>query len=305
MPCTNPYDVWPAPPGAPSKRPVASPGQSYPGAKSFRMACGQCMGCRLDRAGDWALRCVHEAQFHEASSFVTLTYAPEHLPRDGSISKRHHQLFMKRLRKKLGRKVRFLMCGEYGDKLGRPHYHYIVFGEAFRADRVLHSKSHSGDVLYTSETLSEAWGLGHAVLSDFTHATAGYVARYTTKKITGKAASDYYRRELVDPVTGELHTFHIEPPFLVASKRPGLGSQWFDQFKSDAFPSDFVILDGRKRRVPAFYVKRLSDAEREAVKAERKRRGEKHAANNTEERLDVRHESQWLRAQLLKREFGA
>ncbi|AXH77300.1 MAG: putative replication initiation protein [Microviridae sp.] len=304
MPCTNPYDAWPAAPGARSRRPVASPGQSYPGAVAFQIGCGQCLGCRLDRAGDWALRCVHEAHSHDAVSFVTLTYSEEFLPRDGSISKRAHQLFMKRLRKLLGRKLRFLMCGEYGEQLGRPHYHYVIFGEAFRADRVPHSRSGSGELLYASEMLSKAWPYGLALLSDFTHATAGYVARYTTKKITGKAAADYYRRDLIDPETGELRTVDLLPPFLAASSKPGLGSDWFAEFKSDALPSDFLILDGHKRRVPPFYVKRLSEPEREALKRQRRERGREHADNNTPERLDVRHESQFLRAQRLSRDLA-
>ena len=30
----------------------------------IRLPCGQCTGCRLARSGQWAVRCVHEAQFH-------------------------------------------------------------------------------------------------------------------------------------------------------------------------------------------------------------------------------------------------
>lgn len=211
---------------------------------------------------------------------------------------------MKRLRKALGRKVRFLMCGEYGDQFGRPHYHYIIFGEAFHADRELHSRSGSGELLYSSELLSKAWGLGLALVSDFSYATADYVARYTTKKITGKAAADYYRRDLIDPLTGEVRTVTVEQPFLLMSRAPGIGSRWFDEFKADAFPSDFVVHQGVKRPVPSFYKKRLSESELLRVNWKRAEAGRKHADNNTEERLDVRHESQFLRATRLKRELA-
>ena len=90
--------------------------------------CGRCMGCRLEKSRQWAVRCVHEAKFYEDNCFVTLTYAPEHLPKDGSLNRKHVQDFIKRLRRRLDdRKIRVFYCGEYGDKLRRPHYHLCLF----------------------------------------------------------------------------------------------------------------------------------------------------------------------------------
>ena len=40
--------------------------------------CGQCIGCRLERSRQWAMRCVHEAQLHRDNSFITLTYDDVH-----------------------------------------------------------------------------------------------------------------------------------------------------------------------------------------------------------------------------------
>ena len=48
--------------------------------------CGQCIGCRLEKARQWAIRCVHESKMWEHNSFVTLTYNDFNLPIDGSIS---------------------------------------------------------------------------------------------------------------------------------------------------------------------------------------------------------------------------
>jgi len=76
--------------------------------------CGQCIGCRIDRAKAWAVRVYHEALGHKDSSFVTLTYNDGDLKDRKSLDKREFVLFMKRLRKKYG-KVRFLHCGEYGE----------------------------------------------------------------------------------------------------------------------------------------------------------------------------------------------
>ena len=80
--------------------------------------CGQCIGCRLERSRQWAIRCVHESQLHENSVFVTLTYSDEFCPI--SLEYAHFQNFMKRLRKKFG-PTRMYMCGEYGERTFRPH----------------------------------------------------------------------------------------------------------------------------------------------------------------------------------------
>lgn len=64
------------------------------------LPCGQCVGCRLERSRQWAIRCMHEASLYEDNCFITLTYSDEHLPADGSLQLDHFQKFMKRLRKR-------------------------------------------------------------------------------------------------------------------------------------------------------------------------------------------------------------
>src|SRR3954449_8205389 len=91
--------------------------------EKFSLPCGQCIGCRLERSRQWAMRCVHENKMHPRSSFVTLTYDDKNIPPAGSLSKRDFQLFMKRLRKSQSNPLRFFACGEYGETTHRPHYH--------------------------------------------------------------------------------------------------------------------------------------------------------------------------------------
>ena len=96
--------------------------------RRLSLPCGRCVGCRLERSRQWAVRCMHEASMHMFNSFVTLTYDDNHLPEYNSLNYKHFQDFMKRLRKSHNG-VRFYMCGEYGEDFSRPHYHAIVTGK--------------------------------------------------------------------------------------------------------------------------------------------------------------------------------
>ena len=123
------------------------------------LPCGKCMGCRLERSRQWAMRCMHEAQMHEDNCFITLTYRPDDLPKDGSLNKKHFQDFMKRFRHRYSdTKIRYYMCGEYGEDFGRPHYHACIFGFDF-PDKV-HWKTFNGCKLFTSEILEDLWSFG-------------------------------------------------------------------------------------------------------------------------------------------------
>jgi len=268
----------------------------------IKVPCGGCVGCRLARAKDWATRITHEAKLYEDSCFATLTYADEHLPLDGSISKRPVQLFLKRLRKVVG-PVRYFACGEYGDVTGRPHYHIILFGQAFLHDRYLWRKGAKGHVLYRSPSLETLWPFGSCEFGSVTPQSAGYVARYSLKKVTGKAAVEYYRRP--HPVTGQI--FDVLPEFAMMSTHPGLGAEWFDRYRSDYFPSDFAIIDGQKVRIPTYYNKlRAKTAPAiDLVKTQAKRKAAARTPqrkwNNSPERLAARNELTELRATRLKR----
>ena len=67
--------------------------------RSLSLPCGQCVGCRLERSCQWAVRCMHEASLYKRNCFLTLTYNDENLPKDLSLHYDHFQKFMKRFRK--------------------------------------------------------------------------------------------------------------------------------------------------------------------------------------------------------------
>ena len=207
------------------------------------LPCGQCIGCRVARSREWATRLVHESTLHDENCFITLTYNPENLPEDGSLHKDHFQKFMKRLRKAFpNQKIRFFHCGEYGSKLGRPHYHAILFGFDF-PDKELFSVS-NGVRIYRSSILERLWPFGFSTIGDVTFESCAYVARYVIKKITGDKADEHYQGK--------------HPEYITMSLKPGIASGWFEKYVFDIYPHDFVVLDdGRKLKTPRFYDRKL------------------------------------------------
>ena len=53
---------------------------------TMSIPCGQCIGCRLERSRQWAIRCVHEASLHKHNCFITLTYNDANLPPDNLLT---------------------------------------------------------------------------------------------------------------------------------------------------------------------------------------------------------------------------
>lgn len=284
------------------KRAIVFKGPKGAGWEPVQLPCGQCVGCRLERSRQWAMRCVHESELYEENCFLTLTFSDENLPKDGSVRVRDLQLFFKKLRKKIssekfieefpgcGSKIRFFACGEYGEGLARPHYHAIIFGFDF-PDRVF-SKMLGEYRVYESEILSSVWGNGLAWIGTVTFDSAAYVAGYVLKKRTGKGAVDHYVDQ--DGVV-------LTPEFLVMSRggrgkgHGGIGSEWFEKFGKEVYGSteDFVVIRGVKVRPPKFYDRRLEMADAGAYQAVMDRRrlradDPKVVANNTRARLLVR-----------------
>lgn len=254
-------------------------------ARCLTLPCGQCIGCRLERARQWSVRVMHEASLHDSNYFVTLTYDDDHLPHDGSLTYRHFQLFMKRLRK-VHPGVRFFMCGEYGERQRRPHYHACFFNLVL-PDLVLFSES--GFKLFTSKSLSELWPHGFVSVGAVTFESACYVASYTMKKVTGPDAVEWYRS--VNPYTGECHD--VVPEFVRMSLKPGIGAGWIAKFTSDVYPEDVVVVNGARAKPPRYYDKFLALADSDLsdfIAFTRYTKSFAGAADTTPERLAVREQ---------------
>ena len=266
--------------------------------RPVELPCGRCVGCRLDHARGWSLRMMHESQLHEENCFVTLTYAD--MPEDQSLSVRDWQLFAKRLRKECG-SFRFYACGEYGEKNRRPHYHACLFGLDFR-DKELWKFAPGGHPLHVSATLDRVWGKGFTTVGALTRESAEYVARYVMKKRTGHMG-EWDRLRMNE--RGEFH--QVKPEFSVMSRggrkqgAGGIGAKWLEKWRHEVYPDDEVWSEGRRYKPPRYYDERLPEAELEAVKLERFRRGMRYVEDNTPDRLRDREKVAESRQSLKKR----
>lgn len=212
--------------------------------QEFNVPCGQCIGCRLERSRQWAIRCVHEASLHKDNCYITLTYADQHLPATGSLQLTDFQKFMKRLRKHFEpQKIRFYHCGEYGGRYNRPHYHALLFGVDFK-DKY-HWVTNNGNPLSRSPTLEALWTnkdkqqLGNCTIGRVTFESAAYVARYITEKITGPDAQKHYGERT--------------PEYSTMSRRPGIGSNWLSTYKNEVYPQDRIYMRGTTMKPPRAY----------------------------------------------------
>ena len=176
----------------------------------MKLPCGRCVGCRLERSKQWAIRCVHESQLYKDNCFITLTFDNDHLDEDSSLQLRDFQLFMKRLRKQFvppnpyeegsieyddfqqSHAIRFFHCGEYGELNKRPHHHAIIFNFDFD-DKYLWKRG--TNPLWRSPTLEKLWPYGMSSIGKVTFESAAYVARYVMKKVNGELADEHYANE--------------------------------------------------------------------------------------------------------------
>jgi len=284
VPCFYPQAAW-RDPGSGSVV-FVGPGR----LSNLTLPCGQCVGCRLERSRQWAVRCLHEARLHPYSSFLTLTYSQANLPPGGSLSIRDHQLFIKRLRK--SHNVRFYSCGEYGPNGGRPHYHVCLFGYHFP------DRKPFGDGFDISNELRGLWPFGNSSVGDLTFESAAYTARYITEKMIGDRAKKHYER--IDPDTGEI--YQLTPEFNLMSRRPGIGRDFFDKYYGDMYPNDYTIVRGKKAKPPRYYDKlfeKIDADQMECVRIQRELDAQVRYLDNTPHRLAVRE--QVVKAGLVKK----
>ena len=230
---------------SPSGQIVTSRKSGYSDREVTR-ACGGCVGCRLEYSRRWAVRIAHEASLYDSNVFLTLTYRDEDLSRKCQ-SRRSRLATLHETAQEApgGRSIRFFHCGEYGETTHRPHYHAILFNYDFK-DRKFLKQTENGHTIDTSADLDEIWRKGDCYIGSVTFESAAYCARYVMKKLTGHRKSEYGSRA---------------PEYSTQSRNPGVGKPWLEQWKTDVFPNDFVVINGQKQRVPGYYDDMVSSQE--------------------------------------------
>lgn len=188
-----------------------------------------------------------ELNFSEKANFVTLTYDDENLPFDLSLDKEHIQNFLKLLRYHSGSKIRYFLCGEYGEKTNRAHYHIILF--------------HNIENL--KEEIDKCWKKGMSHIGLVSPASIRYVLNYIKKEQAKKIGFNY-----------------VTKPFQLMSK--GLGLRYLQKNEEKLIKRGYLIIDGYKYSIPRYYRKK-SDALDEKVRLQIEEQNDKRKAPTIQE----------------------
>lgn len=196
--------------------------------------CGRCKACLEKYASDWTQRMLDEYNsVGRIGVMLTLTYDNDHLPPDGNLHKDDFQRFMKRLRKQIApQKVRYFMCGEYGGKFGRPHFHAVLFGWCPPDIKRVGYKDY-----YKSRFIERLWPNGFvSLILDLNERTLKYNAKYLNKLKSN---------------------WKDVPPYTAMSRKPGLGAACVTP---EMLLTGMRYINGKPFPVPRFYLDRLDQA---------------------------------------------
>ena len=212
--------------------------------------CGSCEACIERKSNEWATRIYYEYLYSTNTVFLTLTYADEFLTYNpvkfqlGNyeeeyiipvLCKRDVQLFMKRLRKKVGNGLRFFCGAEYGEETGRPHYHLMLFNLP--------------DVLVENilEIVQSCWSYGNVDYSGNSNIKrVMYIAKYcySNSKLSNKLVTNFVK------------------PFILCSRMPALGHKYYEDitnvnYHNETLETVVTIDDGRIMPMPRLYRNKL------------------------------------------------
>lgn len=197
--------------------------------------CGKCPACLKRRQSDWALRMMLEAENSLNNFFVTLTYDDDHFPDEGFLQRRHCQLYIKRLRKFVSpAKFRYFLCGEYGSKTYRPHYHAIFFGYP------------EGSEFFNA--ITDCWGKGFVTVERFNKNRAYYVAKYICST----------------SLLPERLSCKEAKPFSLMSRRPGLGASFLCEENMSYYRNSskhFIRHFGYSYAIPRYFLTKIYKGE--------------------------------------------
>lgn len=144
-----------------------------------QVPCGDCLGCAMQSAKNWATRliCEHFQNIEDGyfGFFFTFTYNEQFCPKQLSVSTA--QELVKKIKlfcENHDMKFRYYLCGEYGGKSGRPHYHLCLWLWPGLSDFTLN--------LQQRLLNGNLWPFGFIHCDVLNSTSIAYVARYSVKK---------------------------------------------------------------------------------------------------------------------------
>jgi hypothetical protein len=181
---------------------------------------------------------MNEYSYWDTAQFITLSYDSKAVPKGYNLRHSDVQKMFKSLRQKIGtqRRLKYFLCGEYGDKKGRPHYHMILYG--LSTEECV--KYFSTETRKRPDIKRElVWKHGFVYIGyNVTAQTCAYVAQYTAKKLRRK---DY--------------DGHRVSPYLVCSK--GIGKRYAEDKRHDYLKKGYIAFGDNKYPIPRYYFKVL------------------------------------------------
>lgn len=202
----------------------------------FEVPCNKCVLCRDKKARDWSTRGMCESQMSISKPwFITLTYNDTHLPSEG-LCKKHCQNFMKRFRMNAERyfgyalNLRFFLCGEYGSKTHRPHYHLLLWNlpliECSHLEKLV-DKSWSFVIPKKNVSSYPKKLVHYDEIANRYRVTFGFSKILSCEGNHIKYSMKYMRKDCVKPDSSASDTFYL------ASRRRGIGYGWLDVHKDE------------------------------------------------------------------------
>lgn len=216
--------------------------------RKYLVPCGRCAACLQRKRQDWVIRLKEELKVSENAFFVTITYNDRYIPLADEIPtlcKPDVQKYLKRLRKRLKKGLKYYLVGEYGTKTQRPHYHAIMFNV------ITNGRMTPKDAIIDAWKIIREDGkrdeIGNVDIGSVTGASMSYTAKYilqTWRKYPEK-----------------------ERPFSLMSK--GLGKSYIDVNKSYHIDNienmHYVGEGGTKSALPRYFRDKLYDKHEKKV----------------------------------------
>ena len=232
-------------------------------------ACGNCEACLTKKANEWAFRLFNELQVSKNCYFVTLTYDELNVPRadlkeyySTKLPKKEHirlygdlpvkcihpnemvfsvedvQKFIKRLRKVFPKGFRYFLASEYGpNETERPHYHALFFNVPRYYD------NEDCQLMMLERIINEKWNKGKVDVRSAINERVIYCAKYSLSQLS--------------------KPFWFPKPFILASRCPGIGSNYLNSQSKDFHKKTLSILgvtpDGQKFPLSRYYKNKIFD----------------------------------------------